>query len=162
MQTVDTLASVRCCIGSGGPCLDSTTGALHLSTARSMLPQCNEMRAVHSYKSGISNDGLVASSQDDLVHARGVPQQVALSIAAESLAGAVALVGARASILVLLVKVAARALAPAAAVPAQRRHGKPEFCHAETVTKSVLRLLKSEVGLLVIIMSRTRTASPNR
>ena len=53
----------------------------------------------------------------DLV--RGVPQQVALPIAAEALAGAVALVGAAAGVLVLLVQVAASTLASAAAVPAQ-------------------------------------------
>ena len=53
----------------------------------------------------------------DLV--RGVPQQVALPIAAEAFAGAVALVGAAAGVLVLLIQVAASTLASAAAVLAE-------------------------------------------
>ncbi len=44
---------------------------------------------------------------------------MALAVAAEALAGTVALPGARAGVLVLLVKVAAAALADTAAVPAR-------------------------------------------
>ncbi len=52
-----------------------------------------------------------------------IPQQVALAsrVSAEALASTVTLVGARASILVLLVEVAAGALAPTGAVPAEKR-----------------------------------------
>ena len=46
---------------------------------------------------------------------------MALAVAAEALAGTVALKGARAGVLVLLVKVAAAALADTAAVPARMR-----------------------------------------
>ena len=61
------------------------------------------------------------SSELDLILdlVRGIPQQVALPIAAEALAGAIALVGAAAGVLVLLVQVAATTLASAVAVPAQ-------------------------------------------
>jgi len=52
-----------------------------------------------------------------------IPQQVALAsrVSAEALASTVTLVGTTASILVLLVEVAAGALAPTGAVPAQKR-----------------------------------------
>ena len=83
-----------------------------------------------------------------------------LAVAAETLAGAVALVGARASILVLLVEVATGALAPAAAVPAQTDIIYIfASLHISFAARLLLCVLKLEVGLLVIVMSRTRIES---
>ena len=84
---------------------------------------------------------------------------MALAVAAESLAGAVALVGAGASILVLLVKVAAVALVPAAAVPAQADQHSHKIFVCTCCRHIPFLQTESEVGLLVIAMSRTRTES---
>ena len=81
---------------------------------------------------------------------RSVPQQVALPIAAEAPAGAVALVAAAAGILVLLVQVAAAALAPTVAVPAQigQEHQKTHKQHAHHLAfwKLVLILVYTPWG----------------